>query len=76
MGKNLRGKRFVHWYIWEKYHNTYPKFEDFKGSWDPNTKVSSEIYNGIKTDLYNGKRKLSVFKKTFKWFTNPGSRRR
>lgn len=45
------GKRKFFWTIWESNRDHYSSYQEFKKSWDPNTKIWKEIYNEIKRDI-------------------------
>ena len=72
--KTSRIRRSLHWYMWEKFHTRFNSHSDFNYTWNSNVEVSKEILGGIKDDLYRGKKKVILFKDTFKWFINPGNR--
>jgi len=44
-------KRKFFWTVWEKKSGNYLSYEDFKNSWDPNTKIWSQISKRTNKDI-------------------------
>ena len=44
-------KRHFYWTIWESNRDKYGTYQEFKKSWDPNTKIWKEIVKEIKNDV-------------------------
>ena len=64
-----QSKRALHWFLWERY-NDKSNYRDFKQSWDPNTKIFSEIKKGVTTEVKKKLHSATLFNKTMKWFLN------
>jgi hypothetical protein len=63
-----RCRRKIFWVFVEKSKHNFQSYEDFKGHWDSDTKLSKEIKNKFYSDVTNVKHKVSIQKKTLSWF--------
>lgn len=52
------GKRKFYWTIWEQRKGNYNSYNDFKQSWDRDTKIWKTIANKLKSDLKSDLNKL------------------
>lgn len=64
-----RVKRRLFWFVWKQYTDKFSSYNEFKKSWDVNTKLRDDIKNDIKdsSDI----KKLRKIKRTILWFWNP-----
>lgn len=68
-------RRRLYWLLVEKQKGKFNTYKDFKPSWDPNSKILSEIKKELNQDINLSMNKLKLFKRTAVWIINPGSRR-
>ncbi len=82
--KNI-GKRKIAWHILEKDKGNFSSYKEYKKSWDPNTRILSEIRKQVRLDIRETSHDLatirnqfSVAKRTLHWFfgnSKPGGGR-
>jgi hypothetical protein len=53
------------WTIWAKGGGQYENYQDFKQSWDPNTKIWAQIKKELKVDIKSKVEKLIQTKDPF-----------
>lgn len=64
-------KRKLYWYTCIKNKGIYDNYQDYKLSWDPNTKVLHEIKNNLKQEIKEELHKMNLAKRTLSWFFKP-----
>jgi hypothetical protein len=61
-------KRKIFWIFVEKSKHNFQSYEDFKGNWDSDIKLSREIKNKFYSDITKVKQNILIQKKTLDWF--------
>lgn len=67
-------RRKLYWYSCIKSKSTFNSYDNFKESWDPNTRVIHEIKKELNKDIKNELHKIHLAKRTLDWIFKPGSR--
>lgn len=65
--KNV-GKRHIYWFIFEKGKYNYSSYNEFKTTWNPNTKIINELKKRIR----GNQEKILLNKRTLAWFIKRG----
>jgi len=63
-------KRRFFWIVWGIHSDKHKSYEDFKQTWNPNTKMWYEIKNDIKNETNEFVHKLTLQKRTLSWILN------
>jgi len=68
---NDRLRRSIFWYTCVKGKGSYNSYNDYKPSWNSNTKILDEINKELKNDINVIFHKINLNKRTFDWFFKP-----
>ncbi len=63
-------KRRFFWVVWGIHTDKHKSYEDFKQSWNPNTKMWDEIKKDIKNETKEIVHTLALHKRTLVWILN------
>jgi hypothetical protein len=67
-------RRKLYWYSCIKSKGTFNTYEDYKKSWDTNTKVLLEIKKEFKKEIDDELHRVNVIKNTLNWIFRPNTR--
>ncbi len=64
-------RRKLFWYACIESKGSFTSYNDYKQSWDPNTKVLYEIRKELKKEINDELYKMYLAKRTLNWFFKP-----